>query len=65
MATAVKAAIVIRDRSDVDPGLLTAPTRAIEFVGADVNERGSVAMVSVLEYEDVFTAGVRAGEAEG
>ncbi len=63
-AATVEAAIVVRDGSDVDPGLLAASTGPVEFVGADVDERVGVAVVSVLEDEDVLAAGVRAGDAQ-
>jgi len=63
-ATPIQPAIVIGDWRNVHPGLLTASTYAVELVWADVDECVGVAVICVLEDDDVFAASVRAGEAE-
>src|SRR6266478_8782453 len=35
VAAAIRAAVIIRERRNVHPGLFPAPSRAVEFVGAD------------------------------
>ena len=63
-AATIETAVVVGDGSDVDPGLSAAPTGPIEFVRADVDERVGVAMVGVLQDQDIFTASVSASDAE-
>jgi hypothetical protein len=63
-AAAVQTTIIVGYGSDVNPGLLTASAGPIEFVRADVNERVGVAVVGVLEDQNILAAGVRAGDAE-
>ena len=60
----MRAAIVIGNRGDVNPGLPAAPAGAIELVGADIDERGGVAVIGMIEDDEVFAAGVRARKAE-
>jgi hypothetical protein len=64
-AATVEAAILVGNGSNVDPRFLAAAAWAIKFVGADVDERVGVAVIGMLEDENVFAAGVRAGEAKG
>src|SRR5258708_27744160 len=62
VAAAIRAPVIIRKRSDVHPGLLRAASGAVEFVWADVDESVGVAVVSMLENDDVFSSRMRARE---
>src|SRR5579864_3066479 len=57
-APEIEATIIIRDWSDVDPGLAAASTGPVEFVRAYVNECAGMAVVSMLKNDDVFESGV-------
>jgi hypothetical protein len=58
------ASIVIGNGSDVNPRLLAAAARAIEFVRADIDERGGMTVIRVFEDDEIFVARVGAGETE-
>ena len=63
-ASAVQAAIVVGDGSDMDPRFATGAAGTVEFVGANVDECGSVTVVGVLENDDVFAMGKSARKAK-
>lgn len=61
----MRAAIVIGNWRDVHPRFAATTTGPTELVRADVNECVGVAVVGMFEDDDIFTAGVGAGEAKG
>src|SRR5260370_35153531 len=60
VAAAILAPVIIREGSHMHPGLLAAASRAIEFVGTDVDERGGLAVVRVLQDDNVLSSRRRA-----
>ena len=60
----IATAVIIGNRGNVDPGFTAAATGTVELVWADVDERGGVAMIGMIEDEDVFAMGVGTGEAK-
>src|SRR6266849_3427476 len=64
VVAAIHAAVIIRKRRNMDPGPLAAASRAVEFVRADVDEYVGVAVVGVLQNDDVFSSRMRAREAQ-
>src|ERR1700693_540077 len=47
-AATIESAIIICKRCDVHPGLFPGPTRAVEFVWTDIDQRIRVPVISVL-----------------
>src|SRR6267143_3876414 len=64
VAAAIRAAVIIRERRNVNPGLFPAASGTVEFVGANVNECVGVPVVGVFQSNDVFPAGMRARQAQ-
>ena len=64
IAAPIQPPIVVRDRGDVNPGPLSASAGAIELVRTDIDQRVGVSVIRVLEDDDVFAAGMRAGQAQ-
>ena len=57
-------AILIGDGRDMDPRLAPASAETAELMRADIDESAGVAVIGVLEDNDVFAAGVSAREAK-
>jgi hypothetical protein len=64
IAATIEAAVIIGNRGNVDPGFTAATAGTVELVWADVGERGGVAMIGMLEDEDVFAMRMGSGETE-
>src|SRR5260370_38580323 len=59
VAAAILAPVIIREGIHMHPGLLDAASRANEFVGSDVDERGGVAVEGVLQDDNVLSSRMR------
>jgi hypothetical protein len=59
LSSPVHAPIVVCDWDNMDPGFATSSTRAIEFIWAYVNQCGCVAVVGVLQDDNVVASGSR------
>ncbi len=64
VAAAIRATVIIREGRNMDPRLFAAASRTVEFIGTNVNERVGVPVVGVFQSDDVFPAGMRAGQAQ-
>ena len=63
-AATIQTTIIVGDWRDVNPRLLSASPGSIEFVRTDIDERVGMPVVSVLEHNNIFAAGVRAGDTQ-
>lgn len=64
IASPVNTTIVIRQRRNVNPRLFASAARAIEFIRADIDQRGGVPVICMLEHDYIFAARVGAREAQ-
>src|SRR5437016_2435932 len=58
VATAIRAAVIVRKRRNVHPRLSATAPGTVKFVGADVNERVGVAVIGVFQHDHVFSSGM-------
>src|SRR2546425_1671290 len=59
---AIQSAVVIGERRDVYPWFPPASAGPVEFVRADVNQRVCVAVIGVLQNDNVLAAGMGTGK---
>src|SRR5260370_19620131 len=64
VVAAIWTTVIVRKRRNMHPRLLAAPSLAVQFVRADVDEYVGVAVVGVLQNDDVFSSRMRAREAQ-
>src|SRR5215469_17321739 len=58
--SAIASAVAVSDRSDVNPGLSALAARAVEFVWADIDQGGGIAVISMFEDDYILATRVRA-----